>query len=340
MSSLHVLWGFLRNRWSAPSLDYLTPRSIAGRTVLVTGASTGLGLEAARHYARLGATRIILGVRPLRKGETAKQNIEDSLQPSTSSKHEDAKGTTIEVWELDLASFASVYTFVERVLKELDSLDIAVLNAAVSKTCFSFTDDGWEETLQVNTLSNILRAQLILPKLRASRRKSDTGDEWIPKLEFLASQLNWLAALNKPETFDGTSQRYGISKLFLIYCVREIATSLSIDEGGRPEVVVNYSCPGACKSELAREWHTSWVKSFVLWVLQATICKTTEEGSRTLVYATCLEEEGHGKWIHNDAIEAPGKLVESDLALKWQKRVWDEVGQVLQGTRPTSQYNR
>lgn len=320
---MSVLWSFIHNRWSAPPLTSLTTTAITGKTVLVTGASGGLGLEAARHYARLGAARVILGVRSQSKGESAKKSIDDSLKltggigaDTGDGKKVDAKGgAIIDVWIVDLASFASVQDFADRVIKELDTLDIAVLNAAVTKSAFTPTSDGWEETVQVNTLSTVLLALLILPKLKASS-VGGVGDQ-VPRLEFVASRAhqyvkegewwqsepNFLAALNNPEAFGSSSNRYGISKLFLIYCVREIAAITAIDSNGKPSVIVNYTCPGACKSDLAREWRISWIKSLFLRLLQEIICKTTEEGSRTLVFATCLGMESHGKWIHNDRIE-------------------------------------
>lgn len=58
-------------------LSYPTT-SFVGKTVIITGSNTGLGREAARHIARLGAETIILAVRSLRKGEAAKRDIEQS----------------------------------------------------------------------------------------------------------------------------------------------------------------------------------------------------------------------------------------------------------------------
>lgn len=57
----------------------------------------GLGLEAARHFTRLNAERVILGVRNLEKGEAAKNSIEESTN---------RKGA-VEVWQLDLTSYES-----------------------------------------------------------------------------------------------------------------------------------------------------------------------------------------------------------------------------------------
>jgi hypothetical protein len=71
-------------------------RSFAGETVIITGSNVGLGKEAARHIARLGASKLILAVRNVSAGEEAKKDIENTIN---------CGGSVIEVWQLDLASY-------------------------------------------------------------------------------------------------------------------------------------------------------------------------------------------------------------------------------------------
>ena len=87
--------------------------SFAGQTVIVTGSNTGLGLEAARHIARLGAAKVILACRTVTKGQTAAADI-------TASEH--LTSDRIEVWELNLSSYQSIKAFAQRV-QRLDRLD-------------------------------------------------------------------------------------------------------------------------------------------------------------------------------------------------------------------------
>ncbi|KAH7141107.1 hypothetical protein EDB81DRAFT_900756 [Dactylonectria macrodidyma] len=325
-----VLLGFLRNRYSAPALRSLEASSISGKTVLVTGASGGLGLEAARHYVRLGASRVILGVRSKSKGDEAKRNL------SSSFSSDRLKTCAIEVWLVDLASFASVRSFADQVAQKLERLDIAVLNAAVSKEKYYATVDGWEEVLQVNVLSTALLALLLLPKMRQS-----VSPAWKPRLSIVAARAhasvpegaswqsapNLLQELNQESQFGTPIARYSVSKLLVVYAAREIA-DLATSTDGQCDVVVNYLCPGACKSDLAR--HLDGLpQRAVLSLVQATICKTTEEGSRTLVYASVLGEESHGLWIHNNQIEEPGHLVLSTTGHQLQKKIWAETLEVL-----------
>lgn len=71
-------------------------QSFAGQTIIITGSNVGLGKEAARHIARLGASKLILAVRNVEAGEEAKRDIENTTKCGKS---------VIEVWKLDLASY-------------------------------------------------------------------------------------------------------------------------------------------------------------------------------------------------------------------------------------------
>src|ERR1700742_4615754 len=91
-------------------LSDLPATLVRGKTVLVTGSNSGLGLEAAQYYYRLGAARLILAVRTPSKGEDAKRDIEaNPIHPDTSAADKaiaTAEEVTspqpvISVWQLD-----------------------------------------------------------------------------------------------------------------------------------------------------------------------------------------------------------------------------------------------
>ena len=133
--------------------------SYSGRTIIVTGSNTGLGLEAARHFTRLGAAKVILAVRTLSKGEAAKESIEQS----TSRK------AVVEVWQLDLGSYESVKEFAKKA-ERLDRLDALVANAGIARSYWSTLEDN-ESTITTNVISTFLLSLLLLPKLRESGQK-------------------------------------------------------------------------------------------------------------------------------------------------------------------------
>lgn len=138
-------------------------KSFAGQTIIITGSNTGMGLEAARHLVRLDAARVILAVRSTTKGEAAAASIRSSF-PGRSDLD-----TVVQVWALDLASYASVRAFAARAEAELERLDAVVCNAGmyVYKSGFSRAEGG-EVTITVNVVSTLLLGVLLLPKLRAT----------------------------------------------------------------------------------------------------------------------------------------------------------------------------
>lgn len=133
--------------------------SCAGRTIIVIGSNTGLGKEAARHLVALGAATVILAVLSLDRGNIARDDIEGST----------GKEGVVQVWELDMARYASVLDFGARVDKELGRLDVALLNAAVVKAKFEMAEQD-ETSVTVNVVSTFLFAFLLLHKMQETAR--------------------------------------------------------------------------------------------------------------------------------------------------------------------------
>lgn len=148
--------------------------SFASKTVIITGASSGLGKETAKHIVRLGASKVILGCRNTSKGNTAKLEIEASLKCD--------KGI-IEVWQLDIESPSSVKEFVDRVNK-LSRLDVLISNAGMTAISFQVTY-GTERTIAVNVIGTFLLALQLIPKLKETARVYGVT----PHLTFVESAL-------------------------------------------------------------------------------------------------------------------------------------------------------
>ena len=138
--------------------------------------SPGLGIEAARHFVRLNATRVIIACRSADKGAAAKQNIESSTQ----------RLGVVQVWQLDLTSFESVKEFATRASR-LDRLDVLLNNASVLMMAAEF-HEGHETMVTVNVLSTLLLTLLLLPTLRRSAAKFNM----IPHIVIVSSDAAFL----------------------------------------------------------------------------------------------------------------------------------------------------
>jgi len=115
----------------------LINENLEGRIVVVTGANTGVGFECAKHFLRMNPAKLILAVRSIEKGQAAALRMIDETRETRSD--------IVEVWQLDMASFASVQSFAQRV-ETLPRLDLAVLNSGVSTNAWEITGDGYEVT--------------------------------------------------------------------------------------------------------------------------------------------------------------------------------------------------
>jgi NAD(P)-dependent dehydrogenase (short-subunit alcohol dehydrogenase family) len=125
--------------WTAADLP-----SFTGRTVIVTGANSGLGAVTARELARSGA-QVILAVRDTGKGEAAAREM---------SGH-------VEVRQLDLQDLASVRQFASGV----EQVDVLVNNAGIMAVPHAVTADGFESQIGTNHLGHFALTNLLLPKV-------------------------------------------------------------------------------------------------------------------------------------------------------------------------------
>jgi len=158
----------------------------SGQTIIVTGSNTGLGLEAARHFTRLNAGKVILAVRSLEKGDKAKESIEQTT----------GRQGVVEVWHLDLSSYESTKQFA-RQAEGLKRLDAVVENAAVARDKYSVLEDN-ESTITTNVVSTFLLGLMLLPKLRESGKTYNTT----PHLSIVTSEVHGWISFPERDTLD------------------------------------------------------------------------------------------------------------------------------------------
>jgi NAD(P)-dependent dehydrogenase (short-subunit alcohol dehydrogenase family) len=149
--------------WTAADLP-----SFAGRTVIITGANSGLGAVTARELARVGA-KIIMAVRNTNKGDAAAQQMTGD----------------IEVRELDLQDLSSVRKFADGA----DNADILINNAGIMAAPYALTVDGFESQIGTNHLGHFALTNLLLPKLTDRVVSVSSYAHWPGRINF--DDLNW-----------------------------------------------------------------------------------------------------------------------------------------------------
>lgn len=141
---------FICDQWTTvPPVEKV---DLTGKTVIVVGGNAGIGFEATKHFASMNPQRLIIGCRSESRGQeaakgefSAKKRIKSmnillaDLENSTGLKG-------CEVWLVDLANFASVNSFAERVNNECKDLNLLVMNAGILTKKYDITVDGWEST--------------------------------------------------------------------------------------------------------------------------------------------------------------------------------------------------
>ncbi|KAI2601873.1 short-chain dehydrogenase/reductase [Hypoxylon sp. NC1633] len=300
-----------------------THLSFNGKTVLVTGANSGMGFHAAIKYAQLGASKLILAVRTKEKGEAAKASI---IQQTHSSAE-------IIVMTVDLERFDSVKEFCRLIDEQVPELHVALLCAGVMIPKFSLGPEGYELNLEVNVLSTALMALLLLPKIRATGAQSDRLDpthlcflnslatqevdeKWIPPGESLIERIG------NPSTFDHVSQYY-LVKLAARYFVQGMADATEENDN----IVINCCCPAFCRTNL-HQYYGLLVR-VMLYPYKMICGRSAEQGARTLVSATGLGHESHGKLWLNDDLPPPAMFFATERSNELYHQTFNEIMSIL-----------
>jgi len=302
-------------------------KSFKGQTVVVTGANVGLGREAARHFARLDASKVILACRSISKGEEAALDIEQS------TGH---KGVC-EVWQVDMGNFDSVKAFCQRAAK-LDRLDVVIENAGIAKSEYTQAE-GMEQTIAVNVVGTFLMALNLLPIMRKSGRKTGV----VPRLTITSSEVHaWsqFAERQADSIFEELKKndkgymgdRYNTSKLLEVFTIRSLAKQMQEGPHASEPIVLNTVNPGLCHSSLARD--IVGVKGLFFALFKLILARTTEVGSRTLVAAASAGDESHGQYMSDCVVVPPSEFVRSEEGQKTQQRVYEELMDILEKIQP------
>ena len=231
--------------------------TLEGRTIVVTGASSGIGEAGAVELVRRGASVIPVGRDPERLAGVA-------------ARIRDAGGRPVEPERADFASLDDVRALARRLDKRCDRIDVLVNNAGLSTDRRVLSADGFELTFQVNHLAPFLLTNLLLGRLRASAparvvtTSSDEHKKGRIVLDDLQGEREW-----------STGQSYSDSKLANVLFTRELAARVPADE-----VVANCFHPGATRTRIeGGRAGPPWVHT-----VARLFFRSPERGAETMVH--------------------------------------------------------
>lgn len=244
---------------------------LQGRTVLITGGSSGLGAETARAFAAKGA-EVIITARNLTKA----RDLADEIESST--------GQQVRVEKLELGSLDSIKEFAQRFSGKLD---ILINNAGVMACDQTTTADGFEQQFGVNHVGHFLLTCLLIPALKQGEKArivnlSSGGHRFSPVV-FEDIQFQ-----NRP--YDRWAS-YGQSKTANILFT--VALDKRLNQHGIRALAVH---PGVIQTELGRHLPEEDIARFQELVETGAMkMKSIPAGAATSAYAaTAPELEGQG----------------------------------------------
>ncbi|MDQ2869484.1 MAG: SDR family NAD(P)-dependent oxidoreductase [Acidobacteriota bacterium] len=260
------------------------------KTVLVTGATSGIGLETARALARMGAL-VLVGARDAARG----QAVVDEMR---------AGGGQAELTTVNLASFASIRAAAAALLAAHPALDVLVNNAGMASRRRELSPDGHELTWATNFLGPFLLTRLLLPALRRAPAGRVVN---VSSVGHKSGRLEW-DNLELDRGF-ATFRAYGNSKLALNLFTRELARR-------EPGIFANAVHPGGIATNI---WRSA--PAVARWILEKVL-PSAEVGAQPVVRLASdpAVSKISGRYFDKLREAEPSAAAQDDAAAA---RLWD-----------------
>ena len=276
---------------------------IAGKRVLVTGGTTGIGRGTVESLAALGAEVIFTARNPAQGDEIVAEVAASTGNDAVSHRR------------LDLDDLAEVRAFGAAFRDDFDRLDVLINNAGVVVTERRATVDGFEFTFGVNHLGHFQLVNELLPLLEASAPA---------RIVIVASDAHKFTRGLDFDDLQSSQGRFGALKGLSVYSKSKLANMLHTRELARrvdsSKVTVNCVHPGAVRTRLGRDSEGSRL-SDAAWGLVSRFFLTPAQGAQTSVWAASdpTLDGVSGEYFVKSAVAKPKKSALDDVAAA---RLW------------------
>lgn len=277
--------------------SWSSSQRLDGKTVVITGANTGIGKETAIDLAKRGA-RIIMACRDMERGQAAlKEVVENSANEN------------VTCMKLDLSDTKSIREFADNINKGEEKLNILLNNAGVMVCPYGKTADGFEMQIGVNHMGHFLLTYLLLDLIKKS---APARIITVSSVAHKFGSIN-LEDINSEKSYDKNGA-YAQSKLANVLFTRSLAKRL---EGTG---VTAYSLhPGVVQTDLWR--HLNGPQQFVMKVA-SPFTKNSTQGAQTSIYCAVepsLEKESGGYYSDCAPAKCSAKARDDDVGQKlWE----------------------
>ncbi|KAJ4120049.1 hypothetical protein NW768_010332 [Fusarium equiseti] len=296
--------GLLRRLCDPAFVPPYSPPDIGlnGMTALVTGTTSGVGLETCRSLLSYGVSQLIMSARTQKKGEDVAAHLRLRCP-----------GADIQVWELEMESYDSVIAFSERAIKDLKRLDMVILNAGtLQANAYQAAYTEHERMFQVNYLSTALLARLFIPVLRKRSPKGFPGRLTVAST-ITSSQLEksydpptweFMDSLVRLQTKDISAEflqdRFVVPSSLLNIVLYDLSRSVSPNE-----VVINAVCNGLARdTQLYDSIEHIPSLHIAMRTTKALLGKSLEQAAQSYIHAVAVEgKKSHGETIVNFRIK-------------------------------------
>jgi NAD(P)-dependent dehydrogenase (short-subunit alcohol dehydrogenase family) len=274
-----------------------------GKTCLITGATSGIGLEAAEELARRGAGLILVG-RDERRAAAARERIVTRVP-----------GAVVALRLADLSRLAEIRRLAADLLATAGRIDVLVNNAGAFFDRHALTEDGLERTFALNHMSYFLLTALLLPRLM---------DAAPARIVNVASEAHRGVSLDFSDLAGRRGARgwpaYRRSKLANILFTAELARRL---DGG---VTVNCLHPGFVATRFGDAGNTLFTRS-IIGLGKRFLAITPQEGARTIVYLAAAPEIAgvSGRYFVKSRAAQPSQAAQDAAAAR---RLWEESARI------------
>lgn len=270
------------------------------RTAVVTGASSGIGLAAARELACRGWHVIALGRSPERSRE------------ALAAIKAKAPQAQVEMFQADLSILTEARSVAERIAALAPRIDLLVNNAGGVPAARRETSEGFEHTFAANHLGPFVLTRALLPQLKAAGAGaqviniSSSAHSFVPDMKWDDLQL-------EHGKFD-VSSAYAQSKLANILFTRALSKRLA-DDG----ISVNAVHPGLVQSNF--DTHGNWMIKLIYKMSKLTrLSLSPEQGADTILWLTEQQQPGSGHYFVKRKIAATTPAAQSS---EGAERLWE-----------------